>query len=88
MELITNKAIKEKVLCERLEELRGLKMTSFVKCLDCKRIYKGKKLRVFSFLYLGDTKYVVRCKNPNCDGSIFAMVDKDYNASDIDGIFL
>ena len=88
MELITDKTIREKVIHECLEEGKGLKMTSFVKCLNCKRIYKGKNLRVFSVLYLGETRYLVRCKNPKCSGSIFSIVDKDYDDSDIAGIFI
>ena len=79
MELITDKTIREKVIHECLEEGKGLKMTSFVRCLDCKRIYKGKDLRVFSVLYLGETRYLI---------NIYSIVNKDYDDSDIVGIFI
>ncbi len=87
MELITDKKLKEIILKEWLEDFRGLKMNDFVKCRRCKRIYKGKHLRVFSFYYFNGIKYVVRCKNPKCPGWIMSIVDKDFDERPYLGIF-
>ena len=87
MELITDKKLKEKILLEWLEDFRKLKMNDFVKCKDCKRIYKGKHLRVFSYSYYGETKYLIRCKNPKCSGDILSIVDKDFDETPYVGLF-
>ena len=87
MDLITDKKLKEKILHDWLEDFRKLKMNDFVKCCDCKRIYKGKHLRVFKYSYYDEIKYTVRCKNPKCSAGILSIVDVDFDETPFLGLF-
>ena len=87
MELITDKKLKQKILHEWLEDFRKLKIEDYVKCIDCKRIYKGKHLRVFKISYYDEIRYVVRCKNPKCSGNILSIVEKDFDETPYLGLF-